>query len=322
MKYLTTITLAALISACSVEPRDKEVVSEPEPIVEEAAPTPEKRKSWWKWIGAGVGAIAILLIADDSGSSSDNKMPEVEPKPEMPEEIPEEEEETPSVIPPSKMADPKPKPEPEPEPEPEPKEEDEDEGEPSSPKVVPKETEEDAEEEEEEEENTDEGEGENEMTATQKAWGAWNEVRLSYDITDPAPAPMYNGAAMALSGTKPNANYSYTGDIDGVQAPGTDHISDPKITLRVNDAITGVNAEVHWLYNNQTERSILSRYGARLNDDGTFSSFSMRDSDRTPADGNPSGFNGAFYDGASTFDAVAGHVATPRVYGTYKAEVE
>ena len=162
-----------------------------------------------------------------------------------------------------------------------------------------------------------------ELSAEQVAWGEWNDARNMFDITSAVPAPMYDGMEMSMAAMKPDANYAYTGDIDGEVSPGHQHISDPKITLRVNDAIVGINAEVHWMYTegDNMERTVMSRYGARLNDDGTFSSFSER-VDGMPMDGNPSGFSGAFYDGAQTFDAVAGHVITPRVYGTYKAELE
>ena len=174
-----------------------------------------------------------------------------------------------------------------------------------------------------EEEMPEEEMQEPELNPMQVAWGKWNDVRMTYDVHAAVTAPMYDGMEMMPSGSKPDSTYRYTGDIDGTIAPGNDHISDPKITLQVydNDQNMSIGAEVHWVYGDRPERVTLSKYGARIEEDGTFQSFSMRENGM-PVDGNPSGFNGLFYDGGQTYDAVAGFVSTPRVYGPYKAELE
>ena len=281
------------------------------PASAEAAVPAKEPESWYEndWVVvAGMVLAAALLIADNDDNDSDRPKMESSVKPlPMPEMKPPAEEE-------AEEPDMKDMPEEDPMENPDPIDP-EDEG------MGEDEGDMDEEEGTEDEEVADEEMTEPELNPEQIAWGKWNDVRQAYDISATAPAPMHNDMAMTMSGMKPPANFSYTGDIDGTIAPTADGISDPKITLRVNNPVTGINAEVHWLYAGRDERVTMARYGARLNEDGTFSSFSARE-DGMPVDGNASGFNGAFYDGGQTHDAVAGFVSTPRVYGSYKAMIE
>ena len=305
MKYLTVLSIASavFIGGCSAESgydpdldqgtqevQEAQEVQETKPAPVAQAKSKKKSRKWWYIAGASAATVAYLVL-NDGGGSSKSPIEPIEPMPKMPDPMDEEE-----------MEDPMDKEDPMDEEDPMDKEDPMD----------------------EDEEETEEEMDEPEQTPEQIAWGMWNKTRQTYDIMAAVPAPMHAGETLMMSGTKPNASFSYNGKINGIIAPShTEHISDPEITLRINDAITGINAEVSWMYvegDEDAERVIMSRYGARLDDDGTFSSFSDRDTDMTAMDGNPTGFNGAFY--GSTYDAVAGNVVTPRVYGTFQAEIE
>ena len=145
-------------------------------------------------------------------------------------------------------------------------------------------------------------------------WGMWNKERETYDVAAAFPEP----AGMTRTGSKPASNFAFTGVITGKISPEHTHLTEPMIHLQVNDEITSINAGVSFLINGE-DRSTLARYGARLEDDGTFDSFSTRENGMA-ADGNPAGFNGAFF--GEDGEAVAGHVVTQHVFGTYTATVD
>ena len=256
------------------------------PVAKARKSETETDRKWWKWIGAGAAAVLVFLIADDSSSSNDKEQKvdltknQVKPKQE-PKTDPDDAE----LPVPDSRVDPDPMPVPDTTPDDVP---------------VPKPT-------------PDSSDVRIPEPETVTAWDMWNDDRMTYDVMASYPMPM------PKSGTKPAANYRYIGSITGTISPNHDHLTEPMITLQINNEITGINAGISYLVNGDS-RSTLARYGARLMDDGTFDSFSMRNDDGMPVDGNPSGFSGSFL--GESHDGVAGHVITPRVYGTYKAEVE
>ena len=151
--------------------------------------------------------------------------------------------------------------------------------------------------------------------------GFWKD-RYEYDTTAMVPAPMMDGAALAVTGTAPNFGGQYSGPITGTIHDDRDDLSNPRIALQVfipsDTTKTGsINMQVMYDKDGVAMDYALTRYSARLESDGTFNSFPQFDETRKD---NPTGFNGAFY--GAGHDAVAGHVVTPRVYGTYKADLE
>ena len=151
--------------------------------------------------------------------------------------------------------------------------------------------------------------------------GFWKD-RYEYDTTAMVSAPMVDGAALAVTGTAPNFGGQYSGPITGTISGNRSDLTNPRIAMQVHipsdTTKTGsINMQVFWDRNGTPMDGALTRYGARLESDGTFNSFPQFDETRKD---NPTGFNGAFY--GSGHDVVAGHVVTPHVYGTYKAELE
>ena len=150
----------------------------------------------------------------------------------------------------------------------------------------------------------------------------WWKDRYEYDTTAMVPAPMMDGTALTVTGTAPNFGGQYSGPITGTIHDDRDDLSNPRIALQVfipsDTTKTGsINMQVMYDKDGVAMDYALTRYSARLESDGTFNSFPQFDETRKD---NPTGFNGAFY--GAGHDAVAGHVVTPRVYGTYKADLE
>ena len=151
--------------------------------------------------------------------------------------------------------------------------------------------------------------------------GFWKD-RYEYDTTAMAPAPMMDGAALEVTGTAPNFGGQYSGPITGTISGNRSDLTNPRVAMQVHipsdtTKSGSINMQVFWDLNGTAMDGALTRYGARLESDGTFNSFPEFDETRKD---NPTGFNGAFY--GAGHDAVAGHVVTPRVYGTYKADLE
>ena len=151
--------------------------------------------------------------------------------------------------------------------------------------------------------------------------GFWKD-RYEYDTTAMVPAPMMDGAALEVTGTAPNFGGQYSGPITGTISDDRQDLTNPRIAMQVHipsdtTKAGSINMQVFWDRNGTAMDNALTRYGARLKSDGTFNSFPQFDETRKD---NPTGFNGAFY--GAGHDAVAGHVVTPRVYGTYKADLE
>ena len=116
---------------------------------------------------------------------------------------------------------------------------------------------------------------------------------------------------MVLTGSAPSTNterfpFSFEGDITGAKSPDAVDLSSPRIMLKITSA-ENISAAISWRLDGS--RQVFAQYGARIEDNGTFSSFG--------AGGNPAGFSGAFY---GQFEAAAGHVVTPHIYGTYIAQ--
>ena len=177
------------------------------------------------------------------------------------------------------------------------------------------------------EEGMEEEETEDEMVMPEddnmdpELMGFWKD-RYEYDTTAMVPAPMMDGTALAVTGTAPNFGGQYSGPITGTISGNRSDLTNPRVAMQVHipsdPTKTGsINMQVMWDRNGTPMDGALTRYGARLESDGTFNSFPEFDETRKD---NPTGFNGAFY--GSGHDVVAGHVVTPRVYGTYKADLE
>ena len=244
--------------------------------------------------------MALLVVGCGGGGGGNKSMPTVpEPMPEMP--MPDQDKEEPKEEMP-KADDGMAMPDPEKD-----MEETEDE------MVMPKDM--------EEEETEDEMVMPEDDNMNPELMGFWKD-RYEYDTTAMVPAPMMDGAALAVTGTAPNFGGQYSGPITGTISENRDDLTNPRVAMQVHipsdtTKSGSINMQVLWDRNGTPMDAPLTRYGARLESDGTFNSFPQFDETRKD---NPTGFNGAFY--GAGHDVVAGHVVTPRVYGTYKAELE
>ena len=136
----------------------------------------------------------------------------------------------------------------------------------------------------------------------------WEKVQAGYLVVNTNFPDMIETGGMSYTKDTmaPDGIFRYEGAIDGEINPSRPYLSDPRITLDYDSGSSSILGQIS--FEHEGERSTMSRYGASVNADGSFSSF----------DGlNPKGFDGAFYgDG----NLVAGSVSTPRVHGTYVAE--
>ena len=145
-------------------------------------------------------------------------------------------------------------------------------------------------------------------TTDMMAMSPWEKVQAGYLVVNTNFPDMIDvdGIEHRKDMTAPDGIFRYEGEIDGEINPSRPYLSDPRITLDYDSGMSSMFAQIS--FEHEGERSTMSRYGASVNADGSFSSF----------DGlNPRGFDGAFY-GDNSF--VAGSVSTPRVHGTYVAE--
>ena len=161
------------------------------------------------------------------------------------------------------------------------------------------------------------------VTNIYNTWGEWNTARVAY-LPDTLPNTVSVSVVgifydVGPAGSKPERNAYWRGPITGVKAPHYGHLSNPEIELSFSSRYSSIRAKTTWenSYCNGC-RTPYSFYGARVRDDGTFNSFPDRD--HWHHSRNPTGFNGQFYGGAH--EAVAGHIITPQIFGTYQARVE
>ena len=163
------------------------------------------------------------------------------------------------------------------------------------------------------------------------SWGSWNAARVGYRTETLWDISPHSDLHYQPSGTKPGFRATWSGPIDGERAPGWESLSKPRIELTITSVGASYDrlvARTTWVHDGHTpdyiaddRRHMYSIYGALVREDGTFNSFP----DRTWAGGelhrqNPTGVNGQFYGGAH--GAVAGHIVTPQIFGTYAAKIE
>ena len=189
-----------------------------------------------------------------------------------------------------------------------------------APKVVDEEQDEEGEGEmpEEEEETVPEEEEETvpeeEEEDGPQVMGWWAD-RLAYSTTTMLLAPTFNSETLSMSNSVPSGAARYEGPITGTIHPDRSDLTNPRIALQVNmdqGVATSITAETMFTRNG-ADTGPMTRYSARFKADGTFDSFPT-----VAREQNPTGFNGTLY--GSQWDVVQGHIVTPHVYGTYKAE--
>lgn len=144
-------------------------------------------------------------------------------------------------------------------------------------------------------------------------WGDWGTRRQAYNTAVTLPAPTMSGSPVVASGSVPTVAASYSGPINGTMNPYWPELSDPRIVLdvRLSGSSGSITAKTTYDIDGEDTNTVLTRYGARLNPDGTFDAFDGV----TPA--NPSGVNGTFH--GSSHEVIQGHIVTPFVFGSYKA---
>ena len=145
-------------------------------------------------------------------------------------------------------------------------------------------------------------------------FGEWGTMRLGYDTAAALPAPVTGGIALVASGSLPAVNASWSGPINGRMNPYWPELSDPRIVLgvRLSGSHGSVTARTTYDIDGEDTDTVLTVYSARLQPDGTFGAFDG------VTEENPSGFSGAFY--GSSHEVVQGHVVTPFVFGSYRAD--
>ena len=146
-----------------------------------------------------------------------------------------------------------------------------------------------------------------------ETWGDWGTRRQGYNTVATLPAPTIGGSPVVASGSMPTVVASYSGPINGTMNPYWPELSDPRIVLgvRLSGSSGSITAETTYDIDGEDTNTVLTRYSARLNPDGTFDAFDGV----TPA--NPSGVNGTFH--GSSHEVIQGHIVTPFVFGSYKA---
>ena len=177
---------------------------------------------------------------------------------------------------------------------------------------------------EEEEAEEEEAEEEEDPPPTKMAktpLDMWMDDRNTYNITSPINDPMVAGQTLTKNMTMPTISATYVGPITGTIAPNRPDLTNPSIQLdlTVGNTSTSINAKTFFDINGARADHHLSSYGARVEADGSFSSFSDREN-MMPVDGNPTGFNGNLY--GTNHEVAAGRVISQHVFGTYEAEKE